>query len=349
MNMKVLDVVRARAVWTLVLAVVSIAASSVHASEGLDFGYAVDGPLSLRPTLVFNDGTDTYIQPADGVTTIVRGAIPDGPYLRVEGLPDTVSVSAGRVAMRVRHLTAGRRNAGYSRTQVVYGQPEEATSAAGRGTIAATAAVNGASGATKAGTANAGGQAKLVSVSAASGSTAKDAQALLDRPQERSMMALAFGAQAIRETSNGTIQIRFAVRPESLQVKSGDGKAVDLSWSEDGRTATFASLDQFTVAKGDTAIAVVRKPEFRFVFPRDNGAQLETVFEQNNATYFGFSKVPSGVTVFAEGTGGTGELKDRYYRFNGAADRLMVIADGKSVSVERVAEVRFSESKVVAK
>ena len=37
---------------------------TAHAAAGLDFGYRIDGPADLRPTLVFNDGEDTYIQPS---------------------------------------------------------------------------------------------------------------------------------------------------------------------------------------------------------------------------------------------------------------------------------------------
>lgn len=94
--------------WQLVFAVVLTigASAAAAASQGLDFGYAVDGPLSLRPALVFNDGSDTYIQPADGVKTSVHGAVADGPYLRVDGLPESLSISARGESMQVRHLTA---------------------------------------------------------------------------------------------------------------------------------------------------------------------------------------------------------------------------------------------------
>ena len=39
------------------------------------------------------------------------------------------------------------------------------------------------------------------------------------------------------------------------------------------------------------------------------------------------------------------QLKDRYFKFNGIAERLTVVADGRSVIVERVPEVRFYERK----
>jgi len=76
------------------------------ASAGLDFGYSVDGPSAVRPVLVFNDGTDTYVQPADGVATTLKGAVRDGPYLRVAGLPDALKVQAGRYSMEVTRSAA---------------------------------------------------------------------------------------------------------------------------------------------------------------------------------------------------------------------------------------------------
>jgi hypothetical protein len=81
-------------------------AHAAMASAGLDFGYAVDGPPAVRPVLVFNDGTDTYVQPADGIPTTLKGAVRDGPYLRIAGLPDTLKVQAGRYAMEVNRSAA---------------------------------------------------------------------------------------------------------------------------------------------------------------------------------------------------------------------------------------------------
>lgn len=81
----------------------TVAAEGALAAGPLDFDYAVDGPPTVRPTLVFNDGQNTYIQPASGIPTTVKGAVQDGPYLRIAGLPDTIAVKAGRYAMTASH------------------------------------------------------------------------------------------------------------------------------------------------------------------------------------------------------------------------------------------------------
>lgn len=103
--------VKTRAVTRLVQSALAVLvaiqiAPTAQAAGPLDFGYAVDGPPSIRPVLVFNDGTDTYVQPAQGVPTVVKGAIPDGPYLRAPGLPDTLKVKAGRYSLTVNHVAA---------------------------------------------------------------------------------------------------------------------------------------------------------------------------------------------------------------------------------------------------
>ncbi|MGF6440599.1 hypothetical protein [Paraburkholderia youngii] len=81
----------------------AVVAHGALAAGPLDFGYAVDGPPTVRPTLVFNDGQDTYIQPASGIPTTVKGAVQDGPYLRVSGMPSAISVRAGRYSMTATH------------------------------------------------------------------------------------------------------------------------------------------------------------------------------------------------------------------------------------------------------
>ncbi len=113
-----------RSVFTgLIFSLVLGATCTSFASEGLDFGYTVDGPLSLRPTLVFNDGSDTYVQPADGVHYEIRDAQPDGPYLRVPGLPSVMTVVANHRAMRVRHLFASRPTSSNAEAITQYGTP----------------------------------------------------------------------------------------------------------------------------------------------------------------------------------------------------------------------------------
>lgn len=72
------------------------AAAKPGGSDPLDFSYRISGDQKIRPTLVFNDGVDTYVQPsleADSDTTI-KGAEFErqGPYMVIRGLASTFKV-----------------------------------------------------------------------------------------------------------------------------------------------------------------------------------------------------------------------------------------------------------------
>nr|WP_312883747.1 hypothetical protein [Paraburkholderia youngii] len=47
----------------IALAVLSLPASAAS-TDPLDFDYQVNGNMTERPALIFNDGNDTYLQPA---------------------------------------------------------------------------------------------------------------------------------------------------------------------------------------------------------------------------------------------------------------------------------------------
>ncbi|NPT60849.1 hypothetical protein GNZ13_41470, partial [Paraburkholderia sp. 5N] len=51
----------------IALAVIALSASAAS-TDPLDFDYQINGNMSERPALVFNDGTDTYLQPRAGQT-----------------------------------------------------------------------------------------------------------------------------------------------------------------------------------------------------------------------------------------------------------------------------------------
>ncbi len=51
----------------------------------------------------------------------------------------------------------------------------------------------------------------------------------------------------------------------------------------------------------------------------------------------------ASISVFGDNRQGSGEQKDRYYKFNGVADHLTVVADGNIVRIDRLPEVRFYE------
>jgi hypothetical protein len=78
----------------IALAVFSLSASAAS-TDPLDFDYQINGNMTERPALVFNDGTDTYLQPRAGQVLKVEGGHTEGPYIVVSGTPEIVSYSVG--------------------------------------------------------------------------------------------------------------------------------------------------------------------------------------------------------------------------------------------------------------
>lgn len=72
------------------------------ADSPLDFSYKTTGAAEVRPLLVFNDGTDTFIQPQDpsDKTLLVNGSAPvwQGPYFVVRGIAAEIKLSQGNKA-----------------------------------------------------------------------------------------------------------------------------------------------------------------------------------------------------------------------------------------------------------
>ncbi|MPW11229.1 hypothetical protein GCT19_37825 [Paraburkholderia sp. CNPSo 3155] len=76
-------------------------AITVHAAntDPFDFDYEIAGGIAERPALVFNDGSKTYIQPRAGQVISAVGGHAEGPYVVVDGTPETVTYTvAGRQA-----------------------------------------------------------------------------------------------------------------------------------------------------------------------------------------------------------------------------------------------------------
>ncbi|MGF6265342.1 hypothetical protein OKW49_006335 [Paraburkholderia youngii] len=78
----------------IALAVFSLSASAAS-TDPLDFDYQVNGNMTERPALIFNDGTDTYLQPRAGQSLKVEGGHAEGPYIVVSGTPEVISYSVG--------------------------------------------------------------------------------------------------------------------------------------------------------------------------------------------------------------------------------------------------------------
>ena len=64
-------------------------------TDPFDFDYEIDGGLTERPALIFNDGSKTYIQPRAGQVITADGGHAEGPYVVINGTPETVSYHIG--------------------------------------------------------------------------------------------------------------------------------------------------------------------------------------------------------------------------------------------------------------
>ncbi|MBN3761064.1 TrbG/VirB9 family P-type conjugative transfer protein [Burkholderia sp. Ac-20365] len=313
---------------------------AVHAAGPLDFGYAVDGPAAVRPVLVFNDGTDTYIQPAPHIPTTVKGGVQDGPYLRAPGLPDQLTVRAGRYSMVVTHSGAPSAGAGATpsrglsnglRSVSVPPQPA-GPRAVGLNVVSAPAtapdAIEKVAMSIAAKDAIGGGAGPVAASGAHSGV---------------SLLAKNFGAQAIRDSDDLHTQIKFAAKQAALSFTTPDGKSLAATWDTSGNVVTIDRAPRFIVSNGQTSVEVGRTSSNVYQFDVAGPAHLEAVFDSDGATYFKFAPSVVKVTVEDVNHAGSGEQKGNFYRFKGVADQFIVVADGKTANVTRKLEVKYFE------
>jgi hypothetical protein len=76
-------------------------AMTSHAAntDPFDFDYEISGGIAERPALIFNDGSKTYIQPRAGQVITAQDGHREGPYVVVDGTPETITYCvAGRNA-----------------------------------------------------------------------------------------------------------------------------------------------------------------------------------------------------------------------------------------------------------
>ena len=81
------------------LALAGLLSTANAGSQPLDFSYRVTGAVEIKPLLVFNDGTDTFIQPQEGSAGIrVNGAEPvrQGPYYVIRGIANSITMSSSK-------------------------------------------------------------------------------------------------------------------------------------------------------------------------------------------------------------------------------------------------------------
>ncbi len=92
-------------IFSALLAIFALPGVGLCADQPLDFNYRVSGSAEIRPLLVFNDGTDTFIQPNDPAekSVLVNGARPirQGAYFVVRGVAQSVTLSQGKDSVHI--------------------------------------------------------------------------------------------------------------------------------------------------------------------------------------------------------------------------------------------------------
>lgn len=93
----------------LTLAILFFSALNAHAIEPLDLDYKASGNNETRPSLIFNDGINTYIQPKDGQFVSIYNATSEGPYLVVSGTPASISATVNGKPITIEKLGASKK------------------------------------------------------------------------------------------------------------------------------------------------------------------------------------------------------------------------------------------------
>ncbi|MBP0633132.1 MULTISPECIES: hypothetical protein [unclassified Cupriavidus] len=358
-----------RSMRCLLLSSLAIGLHTAHAAAALDFGYRIDGPANVRPTLVFNDGENTYIQPSGSARTQVAGATADGPYLRLPGIPESFVARIGSISLQVKHiaLPSGPASApAYGATQSRYQaasplhQPLAGDAVPRRDLLAdgnsslKPAGATSTDAVTKDASNDGGGDLRSGAARSAAvpGRPASREGAAPAASENRdgsdvSYLAKAFGADGIREGANGSIQIRFPVRPSGgIQFVTETGKRLSSSWDDRTGVMTIDPSPTFLVRDGRSSAIVTREVADTFHFPGENAAGLDQVFSERGNTYLRVSDGTKKVTVRVDGRIVKGQQKGRYYRVNGIGDTFVVDADGFEVTVTRSRSIRFSDRAV---
>lgn len=101
---------KSKSILAALLMMSAIPGLAAGADKPLDFSYRVSGSAELRPLLVFNDGTDTFIQPVDpeSKTVLVNGSKPlrQGAYFVVRGVAQGVTLVQGKESVQIAYSHA---------------------------------------------------------------------------------------------------------------------------------------------------------------------------------------------------------------------------------------------------
>ncbi|MBN6205141.1 pilus assembly protein PilL [Ralstonia pickettii] len=156
------------------------------------------------------------------------------------------------------------------------------------------------------------------------------------------MLASMFGAIAIRDNKGGATEIRFeGAPPTDLRLTDMQGRLLPAAWR--GTVLSLPPIAQFTLSDLNQAVDVARVQGVEYQFHDDSVTGLEVVFEEAGATFLTFNTTKRRVSVLGDGHPISGMLNGRHYKLNGIAGRLVVIADGEVVHIERVSSVHFYE------
>ncbi|WP_049017911.1 hypothetical protein, partial [Burkholderia multivorans] len=159
-----------------------------------------------------------------------------------------------------------------------------------------------------------------------------------------SRLAERFGAQAIRDSDDSHMQIRFTSKPaKTVTFKTPDGKELRTSWDESKSVMTIDRAERFIVADATNRVEVARDAKTVYDFDQPNAAKLEAVFDRDGRTYFKFAGSVVRVGVTDTRNLGIGEQRGRYFMFEGTSDMFTVTADGNTIHVKRRKEVVYRE------
>lgn len=146
---------------------------------------------------------------------------------------------------------------------------------------------------------------------------------------------------AIRQTSTGDVQVIFdAVPPATLRWVDNGGSPVSVQWIN-SRIAALSAMDRVVLTDGQGRIEIARVAQSQFYVPPTIRAAIHETFEHDGATYFILAESVRDFRVTDAQGNGTGERKNRYYRFDGVSDAYVVSVDGSTASVARSETVRF--------
>jgi hypothetical protein len=291
-------------------------------TDPFDFDYSIIGANADRPEAVFNDGSQTFIQPRKGQSIIADGGHVEGPYVVIDGTPDTIQFRVNDRPATAHWKSANSFIGGPSSPSQFRGdQPAGFAGFSDHlvviGQVTAIEPVRGISS-----TMTISSLVKALVPQGWSGSAEKD----------------------IRDADDSHVQIRFTTKPaDGLTFRNLAGESLHPHWDRDTNVVTIDRARVFVVSDGKNKVEIGRQTGMIFDFESNNAAHLEAVFEANGATYFRFAPTVIQETVTDAKGQGKGEQKGAQYKFDGTADHFVAMGDGATTTVSRHTATHFYE------